>query len=289
MKKLICLGCFSISSILPASVTMAQTAITPGGVIIQQPGAQGDSTAQQLAICIKSLNSVQNESEGTVTLYGSLRTGGFVQRPYRYVQPSNISNDEMNRVGLRHREGDVWIGDVPSVTVRATNANNLNSLSNREIMELCLQRTPQFSTSPTPAAQPPYYAPPAQPATSVAQPPYYAPQPSVQPPAFTPQSPYYAPPAQPTTSVAQPPYYAPPPSAQPPLTPQPAGSTILMVGNPSQPVAVDIAAQISASLAGRGLSPVACNLNPGVTVLVGEYMACAYPTPSYPAGRYTLR
>jgi hypothetical protein len=62
-----------------------------------------------------------------------------------------------------------------------------------------------------------------------------------------------------------------------------------MVGNPNQPVPADITAQITASLAGRGLSPVSCSANPGVTVLIGQYMACAYPTPSYPAGRYTLR
>jgi len=235
----------------PSPVTIAQTVITPGGVIIQQPDNQNDSVAQQLAICINSLNGVQNESEGSVTLYGSLRPWA-IDYPYRFAKPSNVPDDEMNRVGLRNRDGDdVWVGNFSSVIVRTTNASNL---SNREIMELCLQRTPQFNSSPSSVTQPPYYSP--QPQPTVIQPSYYTPQPQPQPPN---------------------------------LTPQPASSTILMVGNPNQPVPVDIAAQISASLAGRGLSAVACNLNPGVTILVGQYMACAYPTPSYPAGQYTLR
>lgn len=253
MKKLILLSSFSVISMLPGSATLAQTTITPGGVIIQQPGTQSDSAAQQLAICIASLNSVQNESEGYVTLYGSYRPLA-IDHAYRFAKPSNVPDDEMNRVGLRNRDGDdVWVGDVASVNVRTTNASNLSNLNNREIMELCLQRTPQFNSSPTPVAQPPYYSPQPQ-----SQPPYYSPQPQPQP--------------QPPTPVAQ-----------------PSSSTILMVGNPSQPVPIDITAQISASLARRGLSPVACDLNPGVTVLVGQYIACAYPTPSYPAGRYTLR
>lgn len=69
----------------------------------------------------------------------------------------------------------------------------------------------------------------------------------------------------------------------------PVGPAILNVSNPSYPVSDVLAAQISASLASRGLSPAACNVNPGVTVVVGgQYLACAYPTPQYPAGRYAM-
>lgn len=69
----------------------------------------------------------------------------------------------------------------------------------------------------------------------------------------------------------------------------PIGPTVLNVSNPSYPVSDVLAAQISASLASRGLSPAACNMNPGVTVVVGgQYLACAYPTPQYPAGRYAM-
>lgn len=69
----------------------------------------------------------------------------------------------------------------------------------------------------------------------------------------------------------------------------PVGPAVLNVSNPSYPVSDVMAAQISASLAGRGLSPAACSANPGVTVVIGgQYLACAYPTPQYPAGRYAM-
>jgi hypothetical protein len=69
----------------------------------------------------------------------------------------------------------------------------------------------------------------------------------------------------------------------------PVGPAILNVSNPSYPISDVLAAQISASLASRGLTPAACNVNPGVTVVIsGQYLACAYPTPQYPAGRYAL-
>ncbi|MBI4781438.1 MAG: hypothetical protein HY785_08930 [Oscillatoriophycideae cyanobacterium NC_groundwater_1537_Pr4_S-0.65um_50_18] len=128
------------------------------------------------------------------------------------------------------------------------------------------------NTATQPATQPPYvYQTPAP----VAPPYVHQPTASVAPPYVY----------QTTTPVAPPSYgYSTLPVPAPAASP-----AILMVGNPSQPVSPDISAQISASLAGRGLTPVSCSLNPGVTVLVDQYMACAYPTPSYPAGRYTLR
>lgn len=70
----------------------------------------------------------------------------------------------------------------------------------------------------------------------------------------------------------------------------PVGPAILNVSNPGYPVSDVLAAQIGASLASRGLTPIACNANPGVTVVIsGQYLACAYPTPQYPAGRYALQ
>lgn len=75
------------------------------------------------------------------------------------------------------------------------------------------------------------------------------------------------------------------PVAVPTVTP---GASILVSNNPSLPVDAITSAQISASLMARGLTPAACNANPGVVVFVGGYMACAYPTPAYPAGRYSL-
>jgi hypothetical protein len=264
MKNLLLLSSLALASIFSCRVAVAQTTIAPGGVIIQEPGRADANVAEQLSICLASLNHVQNENEGYVTLYGSFRPLAF-DHPYRFAKPSNVSDDEMRRVGLRNRDADdVWVGDVASVRVRVSNTN---SLTNREIMELCLNRTPQFTPSTAPAGQPPYYSPPSPSAPPVGQPPYYSPpSPSAAPAG---QPPYYPSPALPTS--------------------QPSGQTILRVGSPEQPVPIDISAQISASLAGRGLSPVSCTLNPGVTVLVGQYMACAYPTPSYPAGRYTLR
>ena len=76
-----------------------------------------------------------------MTLYGSYRPLA-IDHPYRFAKPSNVSEDEMHRVGLRNRDGDdVWVGDVPSVVVATVGEDRL---SNREIMELCLDRTPQF-------------------------------------------------------------------------------------------------------------------------------------------------
>ena len=126
-----------------------------------------------------------------------------------------------------------------------------------------------YSISPIGNRQP---AAPQSPQSS----PYPQPAQPVQQPYYPPQQPFSQPsqPSQPILQVLQ--------NGQP-------QSAVLMVGNPSQPVPSDITAQITASLAGRGLSPVSCSANPGVTVLIGQYMACAYPTPSYPAGRYTLR
>lgn len=72
---------------------------------------------------------------------------------------------------------------------------------------------------------------------------------------------------------------------------QPAmpSAAVLNVSNPSYPVSDVLTAQIGASLAGRGLVPAACSANPGVTVVIGgQYLACAYPTPQYPAGRYAM-
>ncbi|HEY9695958.1 MAG TPA: hypothetical protein V6D10_01615 [Trichocoleus sp.] len=103
-----------------------------------------------------------------------------------------------------------------------------------------------------------------------------------------PSQPFQQPVYQPQQPFNQPVYMQP----SQPIQVQQNGQTqsaVLMVGNPSQPVPTDITAQITASLAGRGLSPIPCSANPGVTVLIGQYMACAYPTSSYPAGRYTLR
>ncbi|OKH25355.1 hypothetical protein NIES1031_13300 [Chroogloeocystis siderophila 5.2 s.c.1] len=57
---------------------------------------------------------------------------------------------------------------------------------------------------------------------------------------------------------------------------------------PSQPVSPVIGAQINASFAAKGLSLTACSANPGVVVMMDQYMACAYPTHTYPSGRYSL-
>lgn len=67
-----------------------------------------------------------------------------------------------------------------------------------------------------------------------------------------------------------------------------SGSSILLISNPNVPIDPTVSAQISASLMARGLTPATCSANPGVVVLVGGYMACAYPTFAYPAGRYSL-
>lgn len=86
-------------------------------------------------------------------------------------------------------------------------------------------------------------------------------------------------------SQLQPPAMPIPTAPVPAATPSPA---ILLSSNPSLPVDPVVSAQISASLMARGLSPMTCSANPGVVVFVGGYMACAYPTPAYPAGRYTM-
>ncbi|WP_196797406.1 hypothetical protein [Gloeocapsa sp. PCC 7428] len=49
-----------------------------------------------------------------------------------------------------------------------------------------------------------------------------------------------------------------------------------------------ISAQINASLAAKGLSLTSCSANPGVVMMMDQYMACAYPTSIYPPGRYSL-
>lgn len=64
--------------------------------------------------------------------------------------------------------------------------------------------------------------------------------------------------------------------------------SIVFTSNPNQPVSPVISAQINASLAAKGLSPTSCSANPGVVVMMDQYMACAYPTLTYPPGRYSL-
>jgi len=69
----------------------------------------------------------------------------------------------------------------------------------------------------------------------------------------------------------------------------PTGMSIVVIGSPGQTVPPDISAQISASMAARGLTLVSCSANPPVTVTTGQYMACANSTATYPAGRYVIR
>lgn len=64
--------------------------------------------------------------------------------------------------------------------------------------------------------------------------------------------------------------------------------SVVFTSNPSQPVSPVISAQINASLAAKGLSLTSCSANPGVVVMMNQYMACAYPTSIYPPGRYSL-
>ncbi len=64
--------------------------------------------------------------------------------------------------------------------------------------------------------------------------------------------------------------------------------SVLLTSNPSQPVSPVISAQINAALAARGLTLASCSANPGVVIMAGSYMACAYPTDLYPPGRYSL-
>lgn len=96
-----------------------------------------------------------------------------------------------------------------------------------------------------------------------------------------------APPAQTVYSPVPNPTYPYPYATPMPVAPV-LGPTIFVSSNPGVPVDPSISAQISASLAARGLSLASCSANPGVVVLVGGYTACAYPTPTYPAGRYSL-
>ncbi len=64
--------------------------------------------------------------------------------------------------------------------------------------------------------------------------------------------------------------------------------SVLLTSNPSQPVSPVISAKINAALAARGLTLASCSANPGVVIMAGSYMACAYPTDLYPPGRYSL-
>jgi len=64
--------------------------------------------------------------------------------------------------------------------------------------------------------------------------------------------------------------------------------SIVFTSNPNQPVSPVISAQINASLTAKGLSLTSCSANPGVVVMMDQYMACAYPTSTYPPGRYSL-
>lgn len=63
---------------------------------------------------------------------------------------------------------------------------------------------------------------------------------------------------------------------------------IVFTSDPSQPVSSVISAQINASLAARGLTLTSCDASPEVVITIGSYMACAYSTPMYPPGRYSL-
>jgi len=74
-----------------------------------------------------------------------------------------------------------------------------------------------------------------------------------------------------------------------PDSPASSSPSIVVIGNSSQAVPTDISAQISSSMAARGLTLMACNANPPVTIVVNSYMACANSTATYPPGRYTLR
>ena len=64
--------------------------------------------------------------------------------------------------------------------------------------------------------------------------------------------------------------------------------SILLTSNPSQPVSPVISAQINAALTAKGLTLASCSANPGVVVMMGSYMACAYPTDLYSPGKYSL-
>jgi hypothetical protein len=72
---------------------------------------------------------------------------------------------------------------------------------------------------------------------------------------------------------------------QPPAIATPS---ILFTANPSQAVSPIISTQINAALSAKGLTLTSCSANPGVVVMMGQYMACAYPTDIYPPGRYSL-
>ena len=89
-------------------------------------------------------------------------------------------------------------------------------------------------------------------------------------------------------TVLQPGGFVYPNGVQGSIPAQVTGPSILVNNNPAQQVDPGIGAQIAASLQNRGLALAACSANPGVVVLIGSYTACAYPTPTYPAGRYAL-
>jgi N-acetylmuramoyl-L-alanine amidase len=90
---------------------------------------------------------------------------------------------------------------------------------------------------------------------------------------------------QQTSSPSTPGRYMTAPTSYPPSS---MNSLILFTGNPTQPVSPVISAQISAALAAKGLTLASCSANPRVVIMMGSYMACAYPTDIYPAGRYSL-
>jgi len=86
-------------------------------------------------------------------------------------------------------------------------------------------------------------------------------------------------PSKPGGNLSAPTGYPPPTNMNP---------SVLLTSNPSQPVSPVISAQINAALAAKGLTLASCSANPGVVVMMGSYMACAYPTDIYPPGRYSL-
>lgn len=95
-----------------------------------------------------------------------------------------------------------------------------------------------------------------------------------------------APAVQPTSSPSTPSGYPTAPTGYPPQTNM--NPSVLSTSNPSQPVSPFISAQINAALAAKGLTLASCSAAPGVVVMIGSYMACAYPTDVYPPGRYSL-
>ena len=83
--------------------------------------------------------------------------------------------------------------------------------------------------------------------------------------------------------------YPSPTNITPPIVPSPRITPpIVFTSDPSQPVSAVISAQINASLAAKGLTLTSCDASPEVVIAIGSYMACAYSTPMYPPGRYSL-